>query len=190
MKRRRAFSLVELMVTMALMSVVLGVLALLFQSVARSLHQTSQRSSSLEGGLTAFQQVREDLQAAIAIYSPTPGATATTLNVTRMNPYNSTLTQPLLQPSQTWILHAPGAQWSVYYQLQGQALMRTVTPQSGSAWTALVTDNIQGFNCTIETDPSSLPYYALLRAAVLGLSGSSTISLRFPLHLPPAVVSM
>ena len=139
----------------------------------------------------AFSQVSQDLSRAIAIYSPPPGgAAATTVNVIRMSPYNtSNFTLPPLGAGSAWVLHKPALQWKVVYQFQNNILTRTVTPTTGPAWAANVADNLRSFNCTIAVDSSNIPYYANMQASVQTPTAVMPVALRVPLHIPPQVVT-
>ena len=94
---RRAFSLVELMVAMALLSLIVIALMAVFSSTQTAFRAASTQSDVLEAGRNAMDLIAEDLrQAALSgggAFTNTPGGPVNFFVYDNLNTY-----QPLVQP--------------------------------------------------------------------------------------------
>jgi prepilin-type N-terminal cleavage/methylation domain-containing protein len=186
---RRGVSLAELLLTLALMSVAMAILASLFRAAARSMMHTEQKDVQVRGAISGVQHVRQDLESAINITTPAAGASADTLAMVRLTPFAHNYgTLPLLAAGSLWQPHPNAYRWTVGYSLSGGALIRDVQPQGGSAFQSTVAEQLSGFSCALLNDPANRP----VAARVVLETGSATLLRRvvgeFPLHLPRRVV--
>ena len=157
MKRLRGFSLIEVMVVLALTSAILYTVALLTQRTVRTLNFLQRKSESIqgatlgcerlcsemreaiskpsEGGSTSFRKVRPSSPIAIGIVPPPP-------------PQEPPPPPPAVPPapvSHTWPRIYPGGELvTVTYSTSGQNLQRQVTGDPAT----IVATNVNTFQVT------------------------------------------
>lgn len=188
--RKRGVSLAELLLTLALMSVAMAILASLFRAAARSMMHTEQKDVQVRGAISGVQHVRQDLESAINVTTPAGGATANTIALIRLTPFAHNYgTLPLLSSGSLWQPHPTAYRWNVGYSLNpAGALLRDVQPQGGAAFQSMIAEQLSGFACTLIDDPSGRP----VAARVVLETGAGPLRRRivseFLLHLPRRVV--
>lgn len=183
---RRGVTLTEILVTLALLSLALAILATLMRSASRLILHSERKDAEVRSALAVCQQVRQDLESAISVSAPAVGATSSTVTLVRMNPFESNLQYPLLPSTSAWSPHPANLQWTVSFSLTGDRVMRSVTPGSGTAWTSEVASGILLFECTVQGDSGGHPVAALVHVDT-GSPVKRSL-LEFPLHVPRQVV--
>lgn len=154
--RRRAFSLIEALITLALISGALGVMAALMATMNRLHRDTDAQDQRLTLVLHSLEMMRAEVEEATQILS----ATGSFYQFTKLNPSTDTLLQspPLpearlvyapdapgaLAPEDAWNPRNPNDQVTVSYLLSSENLVRTaVLP--GSVSTSYLCEGVNGF---------------------------------------------
>ena len=120
MRRRRAFSLLEAMLTLLIVFLVFGVASQLLSGYASLVKSSASKSDTLTSLQVGMQQMLDDVRQATSITSPS-GGPSTDLLFTKVNPGANWLSTPPTPWS------PPANLVQVHYTLSGTTLMRAVS---------------------------------------------------------------
>ncbi|MBX3169612.1 MAG: prepilin-type N-terminal cleavage/methylation domain-containing protein [Candidatus Eremiobacteraeota bacterium] len=183
MKRLRAgFSLLEALVSLALMSILLGVVASLMRDSSILMRQAD--NDQLAGIQSALDSVARDLRAAYKINQCDSAA----VEVVKIDPADTArLPNPLPTPAGTFKLHGAAASITVRYYVDADTLRCKTTFSDGSEDDLEATAGISGFDAQ-----KIHPGLVELSASSQDTSSNpvKVVSLRtlVVLHLPPQVM--
>lgn len=181
-RKRHGFSLVEALITLTLMSILLGVVASLMRDASTLMRQAN--SDPLVDLRAAMEPICIDLRCAHKLNQCDSSA----VEIVRIDPWNSArLPDPLPTPAGTFLLHGSDASLVVRYFVYGDSLWCETTFPDTSSETNEVAPSISAMGA------------ALVKPGLVRLSLSSQDTTTNPvkvvsletlvnLHLPPMVM--
>ena len=149
--KRRAFTLLEALVTMALVATVFGTLVVLLQDSSRVVNLSNQKDAARSAGQVGLERVCNELWEATAVDSPAAaGVDATILTFEKADPSATTrLPTPIPEPPGAFNVADPAFHLTVSYELSGRRFIRSVGPRGGTPTIRMeVAENVAGFTCT------------------------------------------
>ncbi len=145
MKRvNRGLSLMEVLVTLLLFALVMGMIASLVQNFARVSDQLDEKSASQRASLALFDLASE-VEEATEVLVPAPGTVGPQSEIV-LRKYASTVAR--LDNSTTADTWTPNYVLSVRYHLDQRNLMRQVTLPDGTVQNTLLAQEVDGFSAT------------------------------------------
>lgn len=160
MTRRTGFTLAEALLSLGLVFILLGIVASLTTLYATIMRKADKKQSSLYAAKVALDEVSRNLNQAIAVDAPAPGATGSTLSLQRIDPWNAgrlpdLAAPPLPSPPASWIPHDPAHRQAVLFSLDtsdptSAALMRTTSYSDGTSESEVICEGLSGVSFTRE----------------------------------------
>ena len=143
---RRGHTLAEVLILMALLSLVLGAVALLTRDLFRTRELLGRQSLRATAVQVALQSVRADLESAIALVSPS-GAASSHLILTQVDNDRNRYPHPLFPTGvTTFDPLPPHALKTVSYRVLGEELVREVSRPNGNTSMATLLEQVSGFS--------------------------------------------
>lgn len=173
--KQKAFTLLEALITMALVSTVFGILVVLLKDASKVVSVSNQKDAARTAGQIGLERVCNELWEATAVDSPsTVGSGSSTLTFEKVDPTSTNrLPTPIPTPPGTFNFADPSFHLTVTYTLTGNRFIRSVGPRGGAPTSHMqVAENVVGFTCTpfgpgqydvrftIEVDNSLYSYYS------------------------------
>jgi len=135
--------LLEMMLSMGVIFLVLGMTAMLVTDYSQSLKQGSSRETLLDALEFGAERIRSELVSAVSITSPPASGVSTTLNFDRVDPASvNRLGDPTAPPFE-WEPYDDSYMLVVSYSLSNGALIRAATGPVSSSQEQLC-ENLQG----------------------------------------------
>ncbi|MFN8613722.1 MAG: type II secretion system protein [Vulcanimicrobiota bacterium] len=133
---KRAFTLLEALVTLGLVAVVFGALMIMLLQAFRIARKSSDKTVTAEAAELGLERMSSEAREALLILNPVVGATDTQLVFKKVNPDNSVTnrlpnTPPAPDTTAIWDPFTPTYLLKVRYSLSGEQLMREVGPAVG-----------------------------------------------------------
>lgn len=144
----KAFTLIESLVTILLVSLVFGAIASLLHGVFRTLRYQSAKVAILQVGQFALERISNEAREANELVS----ASSSTLVLKKIEPSSARLPSPPFTAT-SW--DPLGSVSTIRYTLAGTKIVREVTSQAGVTTRTTVADQIVGF-VVRESEPGGL----------------------------------
>ncbi|MBX3171824.1 MAG: type II secretion system protein [Candidatus Eremiobacteraeota bacterium] len=149
--KRRAFTFLEALVTLALVAVAFGALMIMLLEAFRIARKSSDKTASAEAAELGLERMASEAREALVILEPAVGA-ANIINLRfhKINPDNSLThrlpdTPPLPDPAGSWNPFMPAYLLEVHYTVVSESLVREVGPVGGTpSATMTLCDHIRG----------------------------------------------
>ena len=162
--KRRAVSLVELMITLATLSVALGLMAGLVSQYQRLLFRESSQSL-VASQLQQVNLIRNDLAQATEVLQPADSTDVVELLFTRVDPGAPGL-ESLPTPLK-WEPRSPALSLTVHYYLKDQELRRSTTKQGNSLSDEVLLRSVSGFSAHRTGDGRVVVNFSFMERDVL-----------------------
>ena len=153
--RRRAFSLIEALVTLALFLIVLAIFASLGREYSRVTHFSSAKQQSMQAAAVGLEGAARELRGAVAIQQPAVGANTTILRFQIVDPSFSDRLCPSSPPPKVPVLNvnAPPSLITLEYTCVAAGLQRRMLNSSSvPVSTQIVADGVSGFSAQRNAD--------------------------------------
>ena len=125
--RRTGLSLVEVLATLFLFSIGLGVISQLLVSYQRVSKFSSGKDRSIQAALVTLGELREEIKEATTLVVPASSSTAVTLEISKVIPGSSRFPEPVpLVPPGGWTLFPASSLVTLRYQALNGLLTRQV----------------------------------------------------------------
>lgn len=148
--RRRAFTFLEALVTLALVAVVFGALMIMLLEAFRIARKSSDKTASAEAAELGLERMSSEAREALVIVGPAVATSDVQLTFHKINPDNTVTnrlpnTPPLPDPLATWNPFTPAYLLQVRYLVVSEQLRREVGPVGGAPTaTMILCDHIRG----------------------------------------------
>ena len=144
MKGRRGLTLIEVLLTLLLFSVALGLLAGFVGRATDIMRFSGGKDRGIEAARLALDRMHDELAGAILVNSPAAGS-SNQLDFVRLNPRLTTrLPNPIPSPPPgSWDPVDPAFLLQVTYSVSGQRLQRRVVHNDGSQQSETLLDQVQ-----------------------------------------------
>lgn len=142
----RAFTLAEAMISMAMISLILGLAASIFVGYTRIRRQATPHERNLTLGYSALERMRGEFGAAAEVFRPDPSSTAlfSTLTLNKLEPTNLTRLPDPPDPGAVFEPADPGHYCQVQYSVVGGQLLRNCWAGAFSSQEIVIPENVQG----------------------------------------------
>jgi len=146
---KRGLSLVEMLTTLFVASLIMGVIGTLLTQMSRVEHSSRGKDKVLEGMRFALDRIRTEVSSSTSISSPSSGTAVPTLQFSRIDPtVPGRIPSPLPTPPTLWDPRDPSYLVSVQYFVQDTTLYR----QAGSGPQETLAEGVAGFSCALNGD--------------------------------------
>jgi prepilin-type N-terminal cleavage/methylation domain-containing protein len=148
-RRPRGFTLVEALLTIALIALILGFVANICNEYARIIKFSTKKDKTVINAQMASERVKNELAEAVSILLPADGTSSSELRFERIDPCNASRLPE--NPSPTPASWNPAdSSWkvTVRYYVEDQTLFRESTSPGRAAVIERLADGIAGFSCS------------------------------------------
>lgn len=152
--KNRGFSLLEVLVSMGLFLMIIGLVAALMRGYANITNASERHEASLEAARLAIESARNDIEAAVVLQEPSfgSGTPDDRLSLLRVDAEQVRLPLEMPDPAPAnWDPYDPATTVEVVYEIDAENLWRTSSWQDGTVCRTRIGHGMTGFSA------SSLP---------------------------------
>ena len=155
--KARGFSLLEVLVSMGLFLMIIGLVAALMRGYAHVTNASDRHQASLEAARLAIESMRNDIEAAVILQDPTFGSSAPEDRLALLRVDAEQVRLPLEMPDPApagWDPYDPPTMVEVVYEIDAENLWRTSTWQDSTVRRTRIGHGLSGFSVSSLPDES------------------------------------
>lgn len=159
MKTRRGFSLLEVLVSMGLFLMIIGLVAALMRGYAQVTNASDSHEASLEAARLAVESLRSDIEAAVVLHDPVFGSVTPQDRLSLLRVDAEQVRLPLEMPDPEppdWDPYDPATTVEVVYEINGDSLWRSAGWEDGTVRRTRIGHGVPGFSVSSLADESIL----------------------------------
>lgn len=157
MRARRGFSLLEVLVSMGLFLMIIGLVAALMRGYAQITNASDSHEASLEAARLAVDSLRNDIEAAVVLQDPAFASVTPQARLSLLRIDAEQVRLPLVMPDPApadWDPYDPATTVEVVYEVEGETLWRTSSWDDGTARRTRIGHGLPGFSVSSLADES------------------------------------